>query len=157
MSTSNAVFSVTPLGAGDLIDRAVRFYRSYFKTFLFIAAVPVIIGTVVSVAWHYAAREIFTVGSRISPAEQVFYYLFLWLGTIVIWFTETVATLAVMGGSSRNFVRHLLFAETISFRSTYRNTWSRFGGLILASSIITVVLNIVGIIVFYIGSIAAAL
>jgi hypothetical protein len=152
-----AGLSVAPLAAGDLIDRAVRFYRAYFKTFLFIAAVPVIIGTVVSVAWHYAAREIFTVGSRISPAEQVFYYLFLWLGTIVIWFTETVATLAVMGGSSRNFVRHLLFAETISFRSTYRNTWSRLGGLILASSIITVVLGVVGIIVFYIGSIAAAL
>jgi len=149
--------AITPLGAGDLIDRAVRFYRSYFRTFIFIAAVPVIIGTLVSVAWHYAAREIFTVGSRIAPAEQVIYYLFLWLGTIIIWITESVATLAVMGGSSRNFVRHLLFAETISFRATYRNTWSRLGGLIVASSIITIVLSFVGVIVFYIGTIAAAL
>ena len=149
--------AINPLGAGDLIDRAVRFYRTYFKTFIFIAAVPVVIGTVVSVAWHYAAREMFSVGSRISPAEQVFYYLFLWLGTVVIWFTESVATLAVMGGASRNFVRHLLFGEPISFRSTYQNTWSRVGGLVVASTIITFVLGGVGLIVFYAGAIVAAI
>ena len=149
--------AVTALGAGDLIDRAVRFYRAYFKTFIFIAAVPANIGTVVSVGWHYAARQLFSVGARIDPVEQVFYYLFVWLGTIVIWLSETVATLVVMGGSSRNFVRHLLFGETISFRSTYQNTWSRLGGLLLASSVITVVLGVVGVIVFYIGTIAAAI
>ena len=146
-----------PLGAGDLIDRAVRFYRAHFRIFVFIAAVPVILGTIVSLVWHYAAREMFSVGSRIAPAEQFFYYLFLWLGSIVIWFTESVATLAVMGGASRNFVRHLLFNEAISFRSTYRNTWSRLAGLIAASAIICFVLGIVGVIVFYIGTIAAAL
>lgn len=148
---------ITPLGAGDLIDRAVRFYRTYFKTFIFIAAAPVIIGTIVSVAWHYAARQMFSVGSRIDPTDQFFYYLFLWLGSIVIWFTETVATLTVMGGASRNFVRHLLFDESISFSATYRNTWSRLGGLIAASTIITIVLGFVGLVVFYIGTIAAGL
>jgi hypothetical protein len=154
---TSADLSVSPLGAGDLVDRAVRFYRGYFRTFIFIAAVPVIIGTVVSVGWHFAARQMFSVGSRIDPSAQVFYYLFIWLGTLVIWFTETVATLVVMGGASRNFVRHLLFGEAISFGSTYRNTWSRLGGLIVASSIITIILGVVGIIVFYIGMIAAGI
>jgi hypothetical protein len=115
------------------------------------------LGTAVSVGWHYAAREIFSIGSRINPADQVFYYLFIWLGSIVIWFTETVATLAVMGGASRNFVRHLLFDEPISFASTYRNTWSRLGGLVAASTIITALLGFVGLIVFYMGMMAAGL
>jgi hypothetical protein len=155
--TNQTELAITPLGAGDLIDRAVRFYRAYFRTFVFIAAVPVIIGTLVSLVWHYAAREMFSVGSRIDPTDQVFYYLFLWLGTIVIWFTETVATLIVMGGASRNFVRHLLFGEPISFGATYKNTWSRLGGLVIASSVMAGVLGVVGLIVFYIGTLAAAL
>jgi hypothetical protein len=154
---SDPSLSITPLGAGDLIDRAVRFYRNNFRTFIFIAAVPVIIGTAVSVGWHMAAREIFSVGSRIEPAEQFFYYLFLWLGSLVIWFTESVATLSVMGGASRNFVRHLLFGEEISFRATYRYTWARLGGLIVASTMIAIILGIVGVIIFYIGMLAAGL
>jgi hypothetical protein len=143
-STTRSEYTLAPIGAGDLIDRAVRFYRGNFRTFLFIAAAPVVLGMVISVGWHFAARQMFSVGSRIDPSAQVFYYLFIWLGTLVIWFTETVATLVVMGGASRNFVRHLLFGEAISFGSTYRNTWSRLGGLIVASSIISIILGLSG-------------
>src|ERR1044071_4164043 len=90
--------AITPLGAGDLIDRAVRFYRKNFKTFLFIAAPPVVVGTIVSVGWRFMARELFSVGTHIGPDDLVFYYMFVSLGTIVIWYTESVATMAVMGG-----------------------------------------------------------
>jgi len=38
-----------PLGAGDLIDRAMRFYRQNFWTFIWIAAPPIIIRTLISV------------------------------------------------------------------------------------------------------------
>jgi hypothetical protein len=149
--------SIVPLGAGDLIDRAVRFYRKNFKTFLFIAAPPVVLGTIVAVGWHYLARQLFAVGSRIEAVDWGFYQLFLWLGSVIIWFTETVATLVVMGGASRNFVRHLLFGEDITFSATYRNTWSRLGGLIVASSIITGVLGLLGLVIFYMGLIIAGL
>jgi len=149
--------TIVPLGAGDLIDRAVRFYRQNLKTFLFIAAPPVVIGTIVSVGWHFGARELFSVGSGINSSDLVFYYVFLWLGTIVIWFTETVATLSVMGGASRNFVRHLLHGEGISFSETYHSTWSRLGGLVVASSIITFVLGFIGFIVFYIALLGASI
>ena len=149
--------SIVPLGAGDLIDRAVRFYRKNFKTFLFIAAPPVVVGTIVSVGWRFLARELFSVGTHIGPNDLFFYYLFVSLGTVVILYTETVATMAVMGGASRNFVRHLLFAEPISFASTYRNTWERVGSLIFASGVIVAVLGVFGFIIFYIVLIAAAL
>ncbi|MEP7148739.1 MAG: hypothetical protein ABI857_07630 [Acidobacteriota bacterium] len=149
--------SLVPLGPGDLIDRAVRFYRRNFWTFVFIAAPPVITGTVISVAWTFLTRSLFSTGAGNNALELTLYHLFVWLGAIVIWFTETVATLSVMGGASRNFVRHLLFNEALTFRETYANTWNRLAGLLLASSIIAVLVGTVGIVILYIGLIVGAL
>lgn len=155
--SSNSRFSLTPLGAGDLIDRAVRFYRQNFWTFVWIAAPPVIFGTLMSICWTFLGREVFPVGASREPGEIVFYYLFTWFGAIVIWLTETVATLTVMGGASRNFVRHLLFGEPITFRETYKNTRTRIGGLIVASAVIAVLLGIIGSAIFYLGFIVAVI
>jgi hypothetical protein len=149
-----AGLALVPLGAGDLIDRAVRFYRKFFWTFVLIAAPPVIVGTAISLTWTFLARQIFAI-ERADPysAETTFYYIFLWFGSVIIWMTETVATLVVMGGASRNFVRHLLFGEAITFRQTYRNTWQRIGGLVVAASMITVLLGTLGFMLFYFGAI----
>ena len=141
--SNNADIAITPLGPGDLIDRAVRFYRKNFVTFIMVAAPPVLIGTAVSVVWTFAARQYFYQGNNADPFENFAYYLFVWLGTLFIWFTETVATLAVMGGASRNFVRHLLFGERITFRETYRSLWDRLGALAVASFAITMILTFV--------------
>ena len=143
--------SLVPLGPGDLIDRAVRFYRSNFWTFVLIAAPPVVAGTLISVGWTFLARTLFSAGSATSGVDVTFYYLFVWLGTLIIWFTKTVAILSVMGGASRTFVRHLLFNEPLTFRETYTNTWKRLGELIVASSIIAIILGVVALVVFYIG------
>jgi hypothetical protein len=150
-------YSLSPLGAGDLIDRAVRFYRNNFWTFVVIASPPVIVGTIISVGWTMLSREMFSVGASRYSGDTPFYYLFLWFGSVVIWMTETIATLAVMGGASRNFVRHLLFGESITFRETYRNTWNRLPGLLVASSLIAMALGIFGIMIFYFGALLAVL
>jgi hypothetical protein len=151
--TAEARITITtrPLGAGDLIDRAVRFYRARFWTFLLIAAPPVVFGTLVSVAWMVLGRELFSVSSRLEQTDYYAYKAFIWLGSVVIWFGETIATLMVMGGASRNFVRHLLFGEEITFGETYRNTWQRFGGLAVGSTLITIVVGLLGTAVFYLG------
>ena len=149
--------SLAPLGPGDLIDRAVRFYRKYFWTFVSIAAPPVVAGTLISVGWTILARQIFTIGPDKYSADNIFYAVFLWLGSVAIWLIETVATLVVMGGASRNFVRHLLFGEAISFRETYKNAWTRLGGLIVASAIIAVILGAIGLAIFYFGLIVGFL
>ena len=154
-TTSNSQLSLTPLGAGDLIDRAVRFYRKNFWTFVWIAAPPIITGTLISVVWTFAGREIFSVGSARDSGELVFYYLFTGLGNLVIWMTETVATIVVMGGASRNFVRHLLFGEPITFRETYKNAKGRLGGLLAAAIVITILLGVIGLFIFYFGMILA--
>jgi hypothetical protein len=148
-------YSLTPIGAGDLIDRAARFYRKFFWTLVLIASPPVIAGTIISVGWTFAGRELFSLDR--NSLDVGAYYLFTWFGKVVIWFTETVATLVVMGGASRNFVRHLLFGEPMTFRETYRNTSKRVFGLVAAASVITMILGSVGIAIFYFGMFAAVL
>lgn len=148
---SNTQHFLAPLGPGDLIDRAVRFYRGNFWTFVLIAAPPVVAGTLISVGWTFLARSLFTLSASSDGLDLTFYYLFVWLGALIIWFIQLVAMLSVMGGASRNFVRHLLFSEPVTFRETYANTWKRLGALLAASSIMTTALGTIGLIVFYIG------
>lgn len=154
---SKSRLSFAPLGAGDLIDRAVRFYRQNFWTFVLIAAPPVIVGTIISIGWTITGRELFSVGLSNDQGDVMIYYMFAWFGSVVIWLTETIATLTVMGGASRNFVRHLLFLEPITFRETYKNVRGRLGGLIVASAIIAVLLGFIGIFTFYFAAALALL
>ena len=149
---SSQNLSIVPLGAGDLIDRAIRFYRKYFTTLFLIAAPPVVAGTLFSVGWLLLARTIFFTGEGYDPFESGAFAAFTFVGGLAIWFTQTVATLVVMGGASRNFVRHLLHGEPITFADTYRNAWSRFSGLTVASAIIVVVLALIGSVVFFVGA-----
>ena len=156
-SFSTSQLSLAPLGAGDLVDRTVRFYRKNFWTFILIAAPPIIVGTLFFVGWLMLGRKLFSPGSTQSPDEYLFYTLFLWLGTILIFLTEAIAILIVMGGASRNFVRHLLFDEPITFGETYNNVRKRLFGLIAASLIIALLLGFVGFVLFYIWTIAVFL
>jgi len=154
---TNSQLSLSPLGAGDLIDRAVRFYRKNFWTFIWIAAPPILVGTLISVAWTMLARTLFNVDLVNKPGETMFYYWFLWLGSLFIFLVEAVTTFTVMGGASRNFVRHLLFGEPITFRETYRNVKSRIFGLFAASTLITVMLGFIGLVILTIGYVVAAI
>lgn len=149
LTSSNSRLSLTPLGAGDLIDRAVRFYRQNFWTFVWIAAPPILIGTLLSIIWTMLAGGLFSGGAQHDPVEAFLHQMFLFIGNIFIWFIESVAVMTVMGGASRNFVRHMLFGEPLSFRETYKNTRKRIFGLIAASAIITLLLSIIGIFIFY--------
>lgn len=159
MNTTHAPYQqleIVPLGAGDLVDRAVRFYRKNFRTLIMIAAPPVFIGTLFSVAWTYLGRELFS-ATGADPDERVFYYFFKGSGTVLILIVELIATLVVMGGASRNFVRHLLFGEPITFGETYRNSAKRIGSLVVSSTVIVLLLGFIGLILFYFGLLIAAL
>lgn len=153
LSSHNSQLSLTPLGAGDLIDRAVRFYRQNFWTFVWIAAPPILIGTLISIGWQMLAGSLFSPGA--NEFENVSYYFFISIGNLFIWIIESVAVMTVMGGASRNFVRHLLFGERVTFRETYKNIRKRISGLIAASTIITLLLGFAGIMIFYFGILLA--
>lgn len=116
-----------------------------------IAAPPVVFGTLISVTWTMLGRQLFSLSSDPYDTERTLYSLFGWLGSFVIWIVEIVATFVVMGGASRNFVRHLLFGEAITFRETYLNVKKRFFSLFAASTLIVFLLGFIGIVIFYFG------
>ncbi|HEX8846993.1 MAG TPA: hypothetical protein VF791_20285 [Pyrinomonadaceae bacterium] len=120
--------SLVPLGAGDLIDRAVRLYRRHFMTLIRIAAPPVIVTTLGSL--------MMTIGglSRTYAARNVLLLLF----GFFIWTCGVLLNVIVMGGAARNLITHLLWNEPFSARTTYRNVRARFGGLLGTSIIIAV-------------------
>src|SRR5919199_1007386 len=119
--------SLTPLGAGDLIDRAVRLYRRHFVTLIRISAPPVIITAAGSLMLTLSGR------SR-NQASAALLLLFGFL----IWMSGVLLNLIVMGGAARNLITHLLWNEPFSARTTYRNVRARFGGLLGAAFIVSI-------------------
>jgi hypothetical protein len=120
---------LAPLGAGDLIDRAVRLYRRHFMTLIRIAAPPVIVSAIGSVLMTISSRP----AVRLSGGDvlmAIFGFL-LWAGGILL-------NVIVMGGAARNLITHLLWNEPFSARTTYRNVRARFWGLLGASVIVAI-------------------
>lgn len=136
MADQLTITNINPLGAGDLIDRAVRLYGRNFWTLIKIAVPPILVSTVGSMVFAIGWREAVATASDLSAAG----YVGMMIGGGFFWMLGMLMTLMVMGGASRNLVRHLLWGEAISFRETYKNTFSRFFGLFWVSVIISILL-----------------
>jgi hypothetical protein len=122
--------SLAPLGAGDLIDRAVRLYRRHFMTLIRIAAPPVVISAIGSVLVTVSNRS---TAARLGGGDVllILFGFLLWVGGILL-------NVIVMGGAARNLITHLLWNEPFSARTTYRNVRARFWGLLGASVIVAI-------------------
>jgi hypothetical protein len=133
-ATLNNQLVLAPLGAGDLIDRAVRLYRRYFFILIRIAAPPVVMAAAGSIISSLGFRQLAATSSGTSLA------LFFLLGVagLVLWGGGNVFSLIVMGGATRNLVTHLLSNEPVSARATYAAVKSRFGGLLVAALLMSV-------------------
>jgi hypothetical protein len=123
---------LAPLGAGDLIDRAVRLYRRHFFTLIRIAAPPVIVSAIGSVFFVFSRGRAFTTSSGCSLAL----YVLLGFSGLCLMVAGKVFSLIVMGGATRNLVTHLLSDEPVSARATYTAVRSRFWGLLAASLLV---------------------
>jgi len=123
---------LAPLGAGDLIDRAVRLYRRHLFVLIRTAAPPVIVfaagGIIFSISW----RHIFVT----SETKDLFFYIFLLCVAGGIMVAGYLFTLVVMGGATRTLVAHLLRNDAVTARATYIAIRSRFWGLLTASVIV---------------------
>ena len=123
---------LAPLGAGDLIDRAVRLYRRHFFTLIRIAAPPALVSAVGSALTTISWREL-----TATPSETgVFLYVLVLLVGVVIIFCGSLFSIIVMGGATRTLVAHLLSNEPVTVRATYRAIKSRFWGLLMASILV---------------------
>ena len=132
MNPLNSDLALAPLGAGDLIDRAVRLYRRHFLTLINIAAPPVLVSALGSTISTIAWRELTATASDLNMAL----YVLLWLGGIVIIICGALFSIIVMGGATRTLVAHLLWSEPVTVRATYRAVKSRFWGLLGASILV---------------------
>ena len=131
MNGTTGELSLAPLGAGDLIDRAVRLYRRHFWTLIRISAPPVLIS---AVGWTIAT--IFGRGLSTASSDLLAIYVLMFLIGIVIILAGALFSIVVMGGATRNLVSHLLWNEPVSARTTYRAVKSRFWSLLWASVLV---------------------
>ena len=145
MSTLSASqLPLAPLGAGDLIDRAIRLYRRHLFVLIRTAAPPVIVATGGSIlGWLLLRRAFFT-----SDTAEMFLVFLLSAGSFVVMFLGYLFTLVVMGGATRTLVAHLLRNDAVTARATYSAVRSRFWALMGASLIVLIWVTIAFVAVF---------
>jgi hypothetical protein len=133
MSTlSPGQLPLAPLGAGDLIDRAVRLYRRHLLVLIRTAAPPVIIIAAGWILFSISVRKIFIADEN---ADLLVYFLLAVLaGGIML--VGYLSILVVMGGATRTLVAHLLRNDPVTAHATYSAVRSRFWGLLVASVIV---------------------
>ncbi|HEX8476576.1 MAG TPA: hypothetical protein VF666_21440 [Pyrinomonadaceae bacterium] len=123
-----AQLSLTPLGAGDLIDRTIRLYRRHFLTFIRASVPPVVVSAAGSVLKTITINALAVTDSEgllvVYTALALLGWLLILLGYLLLFI--------VMGGATHNLVRHLLWNEPVTTRTIYRNVRARFGGLLAA-------------------------
>src|SRR5712691_10754369 len=136
---------LVPLGAGDLIDRAVRLYRRHLFVLIRIAAPPVFVTALGSVLWTIAWRGFFS-----TPGDTEFVlYLLLSATGGALFLGGHVFGLLVMGGASRNLVTHLLWNEPVLARTTYAAVRARFWPLLGATILMMLWLGISSAVAFF--------
>jgi len=139
--------ALAPLGAGDLIDRALRLYRRHLFVLIRTAAPPVI---VIAAGWMLMSisfRQIFIVSDR----SELFLNVFLLIASLGISTTGYLLILVVMGGATRTLVAHLLRNDPVTARATYAAVKARFWGLMLASIIILMFVSFMLYAVFFLA------
>lgn len=145
VTASNADLPLVPLGAGDLIDRAVRLYRRHLLVLIRIAAPPVFVSACGSVLWTISWRGFFG-----TPSDAAFaIYVLLAFVAFALIAGGHVFSLLVMGGASRNLVMHLLSNEPVRARTTYAAVRSRFWPLLGASVLIIFWLGLSSSVAFF--------
>ncbi|HJT28143.1 MAG TPA: hypothetical protein VJ784_12095 [Pyrinomonadaceae bacterium] len=122
---------LAPLGAGDLIDRAVRLYRRHLFVLIRTAAPPIIIVAAGWVLFSISIRQIF----RTYETSDLLLNVFLLGVAAIVMVTGYLFMLVVMGGATRTLVAHLLRNDPVTARATYNAVRARFWGLFGASLI----------------------
>ncbi len=138
MDLTASQLPLQPLGAGDLIDRAVRLYRRHLFVLIRTAAPPVIIAAAGSIVFWLSFKNIFLTQ---EPAEVAVYSLVSIVAAGVVC-AGYLFILVVMGGATRTLVAHLLRNDPVTARATYSAVRARFWGLVAASAIMLLWISI---------------
>lgn len=138
--TSFAQFSLTPLTAGDIIDRAIRLYRQHFLVFLRIVLAPSLIAYAGGILWALGARNF----SFDRGDQRLLLTVSLMVTGGLLWLGGKALFLMLLGGASRGLVWHFFNGTPLSARAAYqavRERWrSLLGATLIVSFLVVVVL-----------------
>ena len=143
-------FTLAPMSAGDIIDRAVRIYRRNFLALLKIVFGPSLIAYIGTVMYYAGLRNF----SLERGEGRVAISMMLIVAGFVVWMFGKAAFYAVLGGSSRSLVDHFFEGKPILARDIYRAVRERFWSLIGALFMVALLLMGAGVIVYFIAIIA---
>ncbi|QQS45017.1 MAG: hypothetical protein IPM66_13675 [Acidobacteriota bacterium] len=145
-------FTLTPLSAGDIIDRAVRIYRRNFPALLRIVLAPSLIAYAGGIMYYIGIRN-FSL-SRGDTRVLLTASLIMFGG--MLWLVGKVAFYAMLGGASKSLIYLFFDGTPLQARDVYRTVRKKFGGLITATILVAVIVVGVGFLI-YMGVLLAIL
>jgi hypothetical protein len=125
-------FTLAPMSAGDIIDRAVRLYGRNFLALLRIVIAPSLVAYAGSILMSLGLRN----ASLSRGDERVVITVLLVLSGFLLWAVGKASFYAVLGGSSRSLVAHFFDGKPILARDVYRAVRERLWSLIGATLMI---------------------
>ncbi len=127
-------FSLAPLSAGDIIDRAVRLYRLHLLAFIRIVLPTSLLAFAGAILWMIGIRNI--------SFEHGDLRMFLMVTAMVVgglmWVVGKAGFLMVMGAASRALVLHFFNGTPLLARDVYRAVRERVWGLLGATIMLLV-------------------
>jgi hypothetical protein len=154
-------FTLSPMSAGDIIDRAVRLYKRNLFVLMRIVLGPSLVA--------YAGSILFSIGWRnftlMRGDSRVATTMLLLIAGGLLWVVGEAAFYAVLGASSRALVGLLAEGKPIRAREVYASVRERIWSLIGATfMIVLIVLAVswfliiaIGIVVMLVAAVAAKL
>jgi len=146
-------FTLAPMSAGDIIDRAVRLYRRNFLALLRIVIAPSIVAYAGSILMSIGWRNI-TLWRGDARVAITFTMI---LAGFTIWAIGKAAFYAVLGGSSRSLVSHFFGCKPMLARDVYGAVRGRIWSLVGATIMIGLLILGLMMIVYFVISILAAI
>jgi len=136
-------FTLAPMSAGDIIDRAARLYRRNFWALLRIVLGPSLMGYAGTVLYSLGIRNF----SKMYGANQVALSMLMVVGGVCLWVLGKAAFYAVLGGASRSLVDYLFEGKPILARDVYRLMLRRLGSLVGALFMVFLLLGGTGVVI----------
>lgn len=138
-------FTLAPMSAGDIIDRAARLYRRNFLALLRIVLWPSLM--------DYTGTMLYTIGFRnfsmMRGNGRFALSLLLVIGGFCLLIIGKAAFYAVLGGASRSLVDHLFDGKPILARDVYRSIFKRFWPLLGALCMVLLLMAGAGVIIYF--------
>lgn len=143
-------FTLVPMTAGDIIDRAVRLYRQHFLVFLRIVLAPSLIAYAGGILWAIGLRNF----SFERGDQRILLALALLGGGGVLWLVGKALFLMLLGGASRSLVWHFFDGTPLRARDAYQALRERRWSLLGATVLVAILLLTVLMLVYTVGSFA---